>query len=131
MAWANKFQKCIGFKVRNRIGRPMLLGWAWCGWSQLGEEIEIAGVYQMRRVRKGIWKWDSGKFGREEICFMRPCWKPHEYTEAQIIVNGYFEEAVAAWQGLTSEEKSAYNEIAIKKKRKGYNFFLSQCLKSK
>jgi len=130
MAWANNRQRTIGMVVRKKIGRPMFCGLAWCGWSQCGEENELAGIYQMRRIRAGIWKWYNDKFGRNQICFMRHYHKIYENTPAQQICAGKFQDAVLAWQGLTDEQKMAYNVIANKRSRKGYNFFISQYLKS-
>jgi hypothetical protein len=45
-------------------------------------------------------------------------------------VRATFAEAVLAWQNLTNEQKALYNEISIKKGRHGYNYFISQYLKS-
>lgn len=129
MAWATKQQKVVGFTVRGRIGRPMLCGFAMPGWSQCGEDIELAGVYQGRISRKGI-TLGQPIVGRHEICFMRPCWKQYEGSEAQGVQTDKFKTAMTMWQGLTAEQKAYYNNIAVKKSRRGYNYFLSITLKT-
>ena len=130
MPWVEKKQAVIGFKVWKRIGRPMLCGYAWCGWSQCGEEIEWCGVYQQRRHRKGYWYTGEIQMGGPRNFFMAPTWPTNEYHENRQLWRGTFADAVQAWQSLTDEEREAYNIKAIKKSRHGYNYFLSQYLKS-
>lgn len=115
--------------VRKRIGRPMLCGWAWCGWSQCGEEIELAGVYQMRISRKGI-KTGEPVVGPKRICFMAPTWPIQPASALRDAQQAKFITAFGMWQDLTDEEKAWYREIALKKRRKGFNYFMSITLKS-
>jgi len=130
MSWANNFQKCIGFVVKKRIGRPMLCGHATCAWSQCGEEIDVAGCYQMRRERSGIWKWGNGQFGKAKICFMRPAWPTQPPSVARDAQQAKFSTALGMWQALTESEKQAYNEIADRQGKRGYDYFMSRTLKS-
>lgn len=130
MSWANKEEKCIGMVVRGKLGRPMDCGWAMCGWSQCGESIDWCGTYQMRRVRKNIHKFGNGKFGKPTICKMMPTWPVQPPSVLRDAQQAKFVTALGMWQSLTSEEKSAYNVIADKKRRRGYDYFMSKTLKS-
>lgn len=123
-------QAVIGFKIQRRIGRPMLCGYAWCGWSQCGEEIEWCGVYQQRRPRIGNGLAGPIIFGKQKNFFQAPTWPVNTITEARTAVRATFADAVSAWQNLTEQQKTYYNEISIKKGRHGYNYFISQYLKS-
>lgn len=127
MVWAPQTLQKIGFTVRKRIGRPVGCGWAMCGWSHCGEYSDFAGVYQMRYSDKGR-HIGQPRRGHKYICFMRPCWKAYEYTDDQKIQTDKFKAAMSAWQGLTDEQKAYYNEIADRKGRRGYNYFLSLTL---
>ena len=46
-------------------------------------------------------------------------------TEEQKKVRSLFSEAVKAWQSLSHEKKSAYNNRALKQNYSGYNLFIS------
>jgi hypothetical protein len=130
MPFVEKKQAVIGFRIQKRIGRPMLCGWAWCGWSQCGEEIEWCGVYQQRRPRIGNGIAGPIIFGKQKNFFQAPTWPVNTITEASTAWRLTFAEAVEAWQSLTLEQKQLYNIKAIKKNRHGYNYFISEYLKS-
>jgi len=130
MSWATKKEKTIGTVVRGKLGRPMDCGWAMCGWSECGESIEVSGTYQMRRVRKKVHKFGNGKFGKPKICKMMPTWPVNTITVPRTIVRGNFATAISMWQALTIEEKQAYNITAAKRRRRGFDYFMSLTLKS-
>jgi hypothetical protein len=126
MAWIQKTEGLISFIQQGRMGRPMLCGQAMCGWSQCGEEIEQAGVYQNRRVRQGNWSWYGKITGKTKICKMLHTWPVYPNTPSQQTSNNKFASAVAGWQSLTSEQKSVYNERAKGKVLSGYNLYISE-----
>lgn len=45
-------------------------------------------------------------------------------TDDQLLERGKFQDAVAAWNGLSSEQKAAWNLLAGGTSRSGYNLFL-------
>jgi hypothetical protein len=105
--------------IRGRTGRPVYCGWAWCGWSQCGEESDHWGTYAQRRTQ-----------GKNRNLFYAPYWPLNPKTENQQVCQNNFANAVAAWQGLTEEEKEYYNKLVIKRSRYGYHYFISKFLKS-
>ena len=130
MPFLNEQEKVIGFVVKGKIGRPMLCGWAMCGWSECGEDIEWNGTYQMRRTRKGNGLHEPVVFGKSLICKMMPTWPIQPPSEARDAQQAKFRVALQAWQALTPEEKSGYNEIACRLSKRGYDYFMSKYLKS-
>ncbi len=50
-------------------------------------------------------------------------------TEPQVKCRGNFGGSVKAWQNLSEEEKSLYRNRAKRKKRSGYNLFMSEYLR--
>jgi hypothetical protein len=130
MPFCKSFEALYSMKVRGRVGRPNSCGESWCGWSQCGEENLLSAVYQQRRKRIGNnHNWRIGD-PKPRNFRMRHTWPPQNNTPAKIASMNNFANAVAAWQALTKEQKAYYNEIALKRRRHGYNFFISQFLKS-
>lgn len=123
-------QQIVGIKIRKRLGLPNGCGWAMCGWSECGDDNEFTGVYQQRRNREWNGAGGFNMVSGPRNFYMAPAWPTFPGTEAQIEKNDNFATAVSMWQALTTEQKESYNQIAIKKNRKGYNYFLSLTLKS-
>jgi hypothetical protein len=116
--------------LRGRMGKPNGLGWVIFGWTEFGDDNYYQGVYQQRRNRK----WDgNGGFiiGKvQKNFFQKPAWPVNTITEARTITRNNFRNAVQAWQALTTTEKNDIRKIAHKKGKRGYDWFLSQTLKS-
>lgn len=130
MPFLKSCEALYSVKATGRLGRPMFCGEAWCGWSQCGEENEHVGVYQQRRKRSGNnhnWHISDPK---PRNFRMKHTWPPQNDTPAKITSMQNFADAVAAWQGLTEEQKASYNELAKKLNRDGYQYFISKFLKS-
>lgn len=85
--------------------------------GKLGEEGEpdplgVKGIYQMRKTRRG------------KIPIKMKFYAPfNPDSEAQQVQRAKMGAAVSAWQALTAQEKLSYNERAIKKMQRGYDFF--------
>ena len=126
MTWKKKTEGLISIIQQGRMGRPMLCGQAMCGWSQCGEDIEQAGVYEMRRKRQGIWKWGNGQFGKASVCVKAHYWPNNPKTVNQVICQDKFALAITAWQALTPTEKLVYNEKVGKRVMSGYNLFIRE-----
>jgi len=130
MGFITTWEKIPCFKIRKRVGPPVQCGWAMCGWSQCGDSDENWGVYQQRYRRLDFWTAGYNPKGKKENFFMKPAWPDNPQLENQQIWRGTFADAIAAWQALTSQQKREYNIIAIRRSRTGYNYFISQYLKS-
>lgn len=110
-----------GFRANDTkgvFGNPWGVGEYWLGWSFLGEETPLAGIYTMRRTRGG-----------------RCPIKCRFYAPVvpgvgnQLDMRFLFADAVAAWQGLTTEQKSVYNRMSYPRHMSGYNRFISLFLR--
>lgn len=65
----------------------------------------------------------TGQFSRMYVVPANPD------TEAQRIVRGNFGDAVRSWQNMAREDKEAYNILAAKKGKRGYNLYISMYMK--
>ena len=130
MGFITPWEKFPAMILRKRLGRPVYCGWAWCGWSECGEEGENLGVYQQRYRRLDFWTSGYTPKGKKQNFFMRPTWPENPQSEAQIIQREKMSSAISAWWALTDEQKAWYRNYANRISRKGYNYFISQYLKS-
>jgi len=130
MPFIEPIRALYSFKAWGRMGRPMLCGYAWCGWSQCGEDIEMAGVYQQRRHRIGNGLREPIIFGAQKNFFQAPTWPVNPRTVKQQAWRSNFADAVLAWQNLTDEQKAYYNAKNDRRGWSGYNYYLSCYLKS-
>lgn len=130
MGFIGHFEKFPAMTLRKRLGRPVYCGWAWCGWSECGEAGEWLGVYQQRRRRLGTWKWGERIKTKQENFFQAPTWPIQPPSEARDIQQGKFKVALAAWQGLTEEQKAWYRKTANRRSRRGFDYFMTNYLKS-
>ena len=119
-----------GDVLRKRLGKPNLFGWIKFGWTEFGDDNKYQGVYQQRRNRK----WDGiGGFimtSGPRNFIMKPAFPVYPNSDAQQIQTGKFKTALAMWQALTNAQKQAYNKIANRMSRRGYDYFMSKTLKS-
>ena len=99
----------------NRTG----FGVASFGDDIFGNVILLSGIYRTDNVT------GRTKFYREPFYLTK-----NPRTEAQQANRQKFADAVAAWQGLTSEQKNQYNIKAKGRHMSGYNLFLREYLKS-
>lgn len=130
MPFIDAWEKVPCISIKNRLGLPNGFGWIRPGWSEFGDNNDYAGVYQGRRRRRGTLVGEQVFLQQKENFFMKPCWPVDPATSAQITQRDKMATAVSMWQALTISEKKSYNQIAVRKSRKGYNFYLSLTLKS-
>lgn len=117
-------------KITKRLGKPNLFGWIRFGWSEFGENSPYNGFYQQRRNRQ--WNGIDGFIisqTQRNFC-MKPYWPVQPPSEARDAQQAKFITALGMWQALTAEQKKDYNTIAIRKSRRGYDYFMSKTLKS-
>jgi hypothetical protein len=100
---------------RQKIGLPNFLGGIICGWSEMGDDNEISGLYRVRHY--------NGKKHKEKMSFY-----PYviTHTEQQDVNRSKFKNAVISWQALTSEQKAIYNKRAVGRHMFGYHLFLRE-----
>lgn len=123
-------QAQIGFKIKGRIGRPAGCGHAMCGWSVCGDTIDWSGLYQQRRNRSFNSLTEKWEFGKARNFVMRPYWPVQPASVAREAQQDRFKTALSAWQALTDEQKAGYNEVASRRSKRGYDYFMSKYLKS-
>lgn len=101
------------FEIRRSMGRPNGLGQHFCGVTWLGEDSEIAGVYQKRPRKKG------------QIFVKMKFSIPNDpKTSLQITQRNKFRDSILAWRALTEEEKNVYNTMQYPPRMSGFNRFI-------
>jgi hypothetical protein len=123
-------QQILGMKIQKRLGKPCMCGYIIPGWSEMGDDNEFSAQYAQRRHRKGNGKLVPPTYGTPKNFYMRPYWPTQPPSDARNAQQEKLHQAVHSWQALTYSQKQAYNAIAIRYNRRGYNYFISQTIKS-
>jgi len=103
----------MSLEVRGRLGRPNELGAIWCGWSELGEYLPIAGIYQKRPRKNG-----------QIFVKMKHYHGANPQTPAQQSNRATFAQAVAGWQALSEEQKNVWRKKTSPKYMAGYHRYI-------
>lgn len=141
MSTIQSSEQLLSTSARKRFSKPSGFGNAICGQSNFGAEdigiiwepfgaavfgqasfgnyLLLSGIYQMH-------KCVAGKFPIR-MKFYVP---KNPQTATQQIGRVKFEDAVAAWQALTPEQKRVYYQKAYGKRMSGYNLFLREFMLS-
>jgi hypothetical protein len=98
----------LGLWIRKRLGRP-----------EWPDPLGVSGIYRIQRI--------NGRKVQQKLPHYSPV---NPKTEDQLVCQNKFADAVAAWQGLTEEQKNVYNSKTYPRHQSGYNKFLSEYLKS-
>lgn len=130
MPFIKSFEKIPALIIRKRLGLPNMCGWSIPGWSQCGDDNNYTGVYQQRRPRHFNSVTGKWEFGRQKNFWQMPAWPIQPASVARDAQQAKFVTALEMWQALTSEQKVAYNTIASRRGRRGYDYFMSKTLKS-
>lgn len=109
------FKDMLGcIQLRGRVGLPCCLGSYWLGYSELGDDNPLAGIYQKRKGAK------------RQICVRMVHYFPDEgHTAVQIDNRLFFKYICQTWHALTEEERNHYRQMWIKAGWSGYNNYLS------
>jgi hypothetical protein len=124
------FGGAMAITQRKKLGSPGYFGKLTFGFGLYGLSFDRAGIYQQRTVKKGealpgrVWHYHKQPI---RMKFYKPTYRR---TEAQAARRDLFQTAISAWQALTAEQKKAYNVIAHRKSRTGYNLFISEAMLS-
>lgn len=139
--------RLYSIETTKSFGLPNGLGFITCGVSPLGEDNEMAGIYQRRTASKvqldpmnavlgtinlGFNKLGSyqtkkldSQYNHKIIIRMRHYVPTNPQTEPQQAGRTYFATLVSAWQALTQSEKDIWNKKNFPVHMSGYNRFLS------
>ncbi len=134
-------EKLLSFVARKKFGVFPKYGTSQFAWSHYGDDdayLELSGygdsvfglnIFADVILLSGIYRTDNvtgiTRHYREPFYITR-----NPRYESQQAWRGVFADAVAAWQALTSEQKSQYNKNAVGKGLSGYNLFLKEYLRS-
>lgn len=113
MAIVSALDIAYGIEIRGRFGKPNGLGEMWCGWSELGQDFPLAGLY--RKVRHE---------GKQKFQRMKFYATPGPRTVPQQANRSKFALAVSAWQALTPEQKKQWRSKKSPRFMSGYNRFI-------
>lgn len=136
----------------NRFGLPNGLGFITCGVSPLGEDNEMAGIYQRRTASKveynplnsvcgmitlgqneiGAFQTRklSNQYNHKNIIRMRHYVPTNPRTVPQQAWRSYFATVLLAWQNLSQSEKDIWNKKTQPAHMTGWNRFASYHLKA-
>ena len=115
MTVINSTTNCIACETRGKIGKPYLCGLRNNGDYIYGQDQPKWGIYQIRTR--------GGKRVHVQCIHYKPT---NPQTVPQQANRAKFAAGVLAWQGLTTEQKNVYNEIAKKKRNSGYALYLRE-----
>lgn len=108
MAIINPVEKGLGIQIRGKVGK-----------QGDPDPQNVYGIYQVRT-----------RYGKQIIVkevFYTPT---NPQSVPQQANRQKLTDAVAAWQGLTNEQKEIYNEIARYKPFSGYNIYIGEYILS-
>jgi len=107
------------FTIYGQHGRAWEYGDGWYSGKLYGDKDPLAGIYQRRRKHIG-----SSYYRRKHFYPANP------QTEIQQANRAKLRNAVLAWQDLTNEQKSVYNELAQGKYISGYSMYIHEYMLS-
>lgn len=119
MAIIKPFDIVHSLEIRGRIGRPNGLGEIWCGWSELGEDLKIAGIYQKRPRPNG-----------QIFVRMKHYHCRNPKTIPQQANRSIFADAVASWQACSEAQKSAWRRKKYPRGMSGYHRYLRNYMRT-
>lgn len=130
MAIIKPAEEFYSFTVQKRYGKPYGFGQLIFAFNRFGDDDEKTGIYQRQPKRLNFFDGISNKKGHNIYRRLKYYYPSNPNTPAQESNRSKFADAVAAWQALTDEEKSAYNNNNRVSRMSPYNKFISDWLKS-
>lgn len=137
-------------EVRGKLGRPNSLGNMFCGWSIIGDDDPVAGIYQRyhgysrsyytKNAVLSVLALADNFLGAEDIIIAQSREKgqiivqkrhwicKNNQHENQQIWRGVFADGVAEWKLLTPTEKQYYNKLRNPARQSGFTRFMSRYL---
>lgn len=112
--------------IAGNIGRGSGYGFARRGNGQFGEPNGPSGIYQRRWTGYNQHGYIPGKKRKAYYVRMRFYRPTNPNTELQQAGRSKFQQAVAAWQNMSEEERAPYKRRAVRKSRRGRNLFIQE-----
>ena len=119
------------FDIRGKCNAGGGCGIARCWANSCGDDGNIAGIYQRKRVGTGSSFWPAkrgGRYGISRMKFYTPAQSPAQIANPMRAVYGA---GVGAWWSLTTEEKARYFKQARNLSMSGYNLFMARWFHSR
>lgn len=145
--------RLYSIETTQRYGNPNGLGYITFGASYLGEDNEMAGIYQRRTASKFTYdnanaqlglitlgynklgspnfKKTDNQFNKKIIVRMRHYVTPNPQTEPQQTWRNYFATVLASWQALTENEKNIWRSKSYPAHMSGWNRYARVHLKAR
>ena len=141
MVVINYPEKAIGDQIRKKLGRPHQYGQKIYSKVKYGEQetiigpgqygIRIYGIEQYGEATNLYGIYQIQTIDGHQTLIKRTFYIPsNPQTVPQQSNRSKFANAIAGWQGLTSDQKNVYNERAKYKNLSGYNLYISEYLLS-
>lgn len=124
------FQEMLSTGTRKKYGKSAGYGFASLGVSFYGDIAFGSGIYQKRVGGYNQYTGPPGRRAPSYYVQMRTYRPTNPQTEEQQENRTLFAQAIEAWQDLTTEQKANYNQKASRYSRTGYNFFISEYMKT-
>lgn len=144
--------RLYSIETTQRFGNPNGLGYITFGASYLGEDIEMAGIYQRRTASKythdhdnaqlGLmilgqnklaspnFKKTDNQFNKKNVVKLRHYVPTNNQLEAQQAWRNYFAIVLASWQALNEDEKNIWRSKSYPAHMSGWNRYASVHLKA-
>ena len=145
--------RLYSIETTQRYGNPNGLGYITLGVSFLGEDNEMAGIYQRRTASKFAYdnlnaqlglmllgqnklgstnfKKTDNQFNKKIIVRMRHYVTPNPQTELQQTWRNYFATVLASWQALSENEKNIWRSKSYPAHMSGWNRYARVHLKAR
>lgn len=118
-----------GLQQKGSIRRGDGLGFIRCGHSSLGAVAYIGGIYQKRVTGYNNYGRRPNLPRKSYYVRMRYYRPTNPNTPAQQAGRSKFAEAVASWKGLSTAQKTIYNNRAHRQSRRGQNLYISEYMR--
>lgn len=116
--------------IRRKLGVSAGYGFASLGAGFYGDPRKNAGIYQKRVAGYNQNTGPPGRGAPTYHVLMRTYRPTNPRTTEQQAQRQKLADAVAGWQGLTTEQKANYNEKASRHNRRGYDDYKKEFMRA-
>ncbi len=104
--------------IRGQYSKPNGVGRMWCGWSDLGHDDDLAGIYQKNKSKKGI-----HCIKQVFYCGSNPRFSSQQAWRA------FFANVVDIYHALSADDLAYFNTYKYPARMTGFNRFTHYYLK--
>ena len=123
-------KEMLALGITGKIGPSTQCGFSTLGSARCGDDRPISGLYSRRRLGYNQFSGPPSA-GRGVVYVQKRTYAGiNPQTEQQQAWRAVFAAGFTAWKSLTPTEKAAYNVRATRRSRRGFNFFMSEYLKT-